>query len=115
MIALSTLLFDTDGYLVLSALDGTDVQSMSRRVNRVATLDGGAAVNDFGMSQSDRKFTILARVSAETEAKLRRMIELHGRLMCSTPEGVFLVAFESMSRRSSGTVALNLLVLRKET
>lgn len=115
MISLSTLLFDLDGYFVLHAAEGSDFNAVSRRVNRVATLDGGAAVNDFGFSHADRRFTVASNVTKSLHDRLQRTVELHGRLRCCTREGVFLVAIESMTKRTETRVVINLLVLRKET
>jgi hypothetical protein len=115
MVTMSSLLFDPDGYFVLKAENGSDISSISRRVNRVATLDGGAAINDFGLSHADRTLSIVVRLTPGLDKRLLRLCELHGRLICTTNEACFLVAFESISRTDESTATLNLLVLRKLT
>jgi hypothetical protein len=62
---------------------------MKRRGNRIATLDGGAVVNDFGYSAADRIFTLRWMVSSAEDATIRRLIDVHQRVTVSVPEGVF--------------------------
>ncbi len=54
-VTLSTTTFDLDGHITIDALPAsTDLGEVRRRMNRVATLDGGAAFNDAGYSEADR-------------------------------------------------------------
>lgn len=89
----------------------TDLGETRRRVNRVATLDGGAVVNDFGHSEADRTVTLewQQEVPGLHEA-LERLVRLYGRLRLVTQDGVFLVAPESY-KRDARKARLVLLVL----
>ena len=69
--------------------------STARRVNRVATLDGGAVVNDFGQSEADRTIELRWRPrSAADEARVERLVRLYNRLHLATARGVWLAAPE---------------------
>jgi hypothetical protein len=115
-VTLSTTTFDIDGHVVLDCLPGTtDLGEVRRRMNRVQTLDGGAAFNDAGYSEADR--TIRATwlfQGAEKESAIARMVRLYQRLILSCDEGVFLVAPESYKATAEGG-SLSLLVAEKLT
>ena len=55
---LSTLTFDLEGAVMLSLMPDSGRGQTARRINRVATLDGGAAINDSGHSYADRTVTL---------------------------------------------------------
>lgn len=108
MIVLSAPLYDLSGFIKITPMPGSDFGGISRRMNRVATLDGGSEVNDKGHSVSDRTFTIRTRVeSAREYDALAAMVRIYPRLHCATREGVFEVAPESV--RLSGSVAVIVL------
>lgn len=92
----SAVTFDTLGYVELPVTaDPTDGETR-RRVARIATLDGGAVLNDGGYSEADRILQ-LAWVpdSATREAAVKRLIELYQQVQVATRLGVYLVALES--------------------
>ncbi len=113
LITLNTQTFDLDGTVELDVtLDRGDQR---RRMNRIATLDGGAVFNDSGFSEADR--TIRATwlfQGAEKESAIARMVRLYQRLTLSCEEGVFLVAPESYKATAEGG-SLSLLVAEKLT
>ncbi|MCK2095625.1 hypothetical protein [Thauera aromatica] len=93
---LSSLTFDPLGAVAIDCTATTTLGDMRRRVNRVATLDGGAAFNDFGYSEADR--TIRLRwtpKSPEHEAQIARLLRLYARLHLATSQGVWIVAPEA--------------------
>ncbi len=51
------------------------VRRFSRRVSRVATLDGGSVGNDSGFSDTDRTLDFSGRVTKTQGANLKYMIE----------------------------------------
>ena len=69
---------------------------MRRRTNRVATLDGGAAFNDFGFSEADRTIELKWwPADAETEALVARLVRLSSFVQVSMPDGIWLAAPEA--------------------
>lgn len=92
MIALLSPTFDLDGRLVIPFVK-PDPNRITRRVTRVATLDGGAAFNDFGYSDADRtlEYTFPTRSLAQLNA-VRRLMEQYPLLRVCAIDGVWLAA-----------------------
>lgn len=112
--ALAAPTADPLGYVLLDAdASTTRVGELSRRVNRVATLDGWAAVNDSGYSDADRVFDISWQpVNAETDDAVARLLTLYSRLVVAVAGGVYLAAPERYSPTADAST-LRLLVIRK--
>lgn len=93
---ISATTFDPEGYIEIEAIDSQTAGETRRRVSRIATLDGGAAFNDFGFSEADRtielRWTPAARAQEDSVA---RMVETYSLINVSTRAGVFLAAPES--------------------
>lgn len=113
LVSLSTLTFDLDGHVYLSCAPDTTHGESRRRMNRIATLDGGAAFNDFGFSEADRVFD-LRWSPTDNEVNVARLLKLYLRLRLATPEGVWLVAPEVYTPGPSES-QLRLLVVEKLT
>lgn len=109
-VTLSTLTFDPLGVVVLDVLPDQTFGETRRRMNRVATLDGGAAFNDYGFSEADRTLALRWLVqSAGTEAAVERMVQLYARVHVATPTGFYLCALESYTPGAAES-GLSLLV-----
>lgn len=112
-IVLLATTFDLLGRVVIKARADSTNGTIRRRANRVATLDGAAAFNDFGYSESDRDLDYTWRTrSAEHNASVARLVQQYAFLRVCTPGGVFLakpVRFTPGTRESS----INLLVKEK--
>lgn len=113
-IHLAATTFDPDGVVSL-VVDPADTQpgETRRRVSRIATLDGGAAVNDFGSSYADQTITLVwTPKDPALEAAVARLVRLYSRLWLSNEDGCFLVVPESYQPRNDRST-LVLLVLEK--
>lgn len=93
MIAIMSVTYDPDGYWIFRDAQPDNDQgnrSGSRRVSRVATLDGGCSVYDTGYSDSDRTITIHqpspSRACLEFAAHITSNCPY---VIVSTPEGAF--------------------------
>jgi hypothetical protein len=105
--------FDLDGAVVLSVLPTSEFGETRRRTNRVATLDGGAVLNDYGYTDADRSMTLRWRpYSRELESAVVRLVKLYGQIQVSTPEGLFRAAPETY-RTAANESSLVLLVLER--
>lgn len=105
--------FDPLGVVDLDLDPNTSFGTPRRRMNRVATLDGGAVFNDAGYSEADRTIKLVWPVtSAETEAAIERLVTLYAQLHVSTPRGFYLAAPE-LYTPGAATSSLTLLVVRK--
>lgn len=111
-VTISAPTFDPLGYVELDATPDSDVTAARRRVSRVATLDGGVAVNDFGASDGDREFRITFPLTTELERAVTRMLRLYARVTVCTAEGVFTAAMQDY-RRNDANGQLTILPIRK--
>lgn len=110
---LTTTTFDPLGAVTLHCLPDTTTGEVRRRMNRIATLDGGAVFNDFGQSEADRTIELRWRpTDAETEANVERLVKLYAQLHIATARGCWLVAPETYTPGATES-RLVLLVVRK--
>jgi len=93
LIRLSTTTFDPLGVIELNVnSEQSDFGEARRRVTRIATLDGGAVFNDFGLAQADKTITLVWAIASKAQ---------------SVPTGIFLAAPEAYaSTQSTGTLTL---------
>jgi hypothetical protein len=111
MLAISTLTIDPFGAQLLNLKPGAaNLGDTSRRVSRVATLDGGASVLDGGYTVADRTISIdLSDQSRETIAALKYLCQVHTMLLVLTEDGAFRAAPERISI-SGNSARMSLLV-----
>jgi hypothetical protein len=110
---LSTEAYDPLAPIEIDILSSSELGETSRRVNRVATLDGGAVFNDFGQTDADRTITLRwAPVSTTHESAIKRLVRLYTKIVVATEDGVFLAAPESYTP-GEGESRLRLLVDRR--
>lgn len=111
--ALSTPVWDPQGYVEVDVLPSQTDGETRRRVNRVATLDGGAVVNDAGFSEADRTIELKwIRGTAAYEYLIERLVKFYPRINISTRTGVYEAAVEAY-RPDTSESTLRLLVLSK--
>jgi hypothetical protein len=110
---ISTTTADAAGYVELDVLPDSSEGDILRRVNRVATLDGGVVVNDNGYSEADRTLELAWQpLTVAQEASVVRLLQSYARLQVSTRSGVFLAAPETYSPGADEST-LRLLVIEK--
>lgn len=107
--------FDPTGDVALDCLPDVTSGAVARRMNRIATLDGSVAFNDFGHSEADRTIT-LRWVPTDTaaDALVARLVRLHRYVYVSMPGGLWLAAPESYTPGAKESV-LVLLAASKES
>ena len=108
---LATPTFDLQGAVELELNASNRPLGASRRVNRVATLDGGVAINDFGSSYADTTHT-LVWATGPVDKAVDRLVRLYARLWLFTSEGAFLVAPELLET-TNGEARLRLLTIER--
>lgn len=115
MIAISTPTFDLNGSLVIKDYDpATDISSLSRRVSRTATLDGGCEIEDKGLSHGDRTFSIQFPASLTDANALKYLVESYLLLKIATAEGMFTGAVENL-RINAGEITATIFIKEKLT
>lgn len=112
-VTLSPIDFDPLGTVTIDAMPDQTTGETRRRMNRIATLDGGAVFNDFGYSEADRTIQLRWRPkSSAQEAAVKRLVELYARVHVATPEGFYLAGLE-VYRPGVKESSLYLLVAEK--
>lgn len=112
-VTLTTITFDPLGVVEIDALPSSTPGETRRRMNRIATLDGGAVFNDFGYAEADRTIELRwAPRSAAHEAALERLAQLYVQVRVAMPGGCYLAAPESYKPGASEST-LTLLVSEK--
>lgn len=113
MLTISAPQFDIEGSVLIHGADPAGLHSFSRRVSRIATLDGRAEINDFGYSPSDRTLNITWRPRTRNEIdQVRRMAQIYGRLIISFRDGCFLAAPENFSEEQDSATLTALIETR---
>ena len=112
---ISTVDYDPAGWVLLDVLPESAQDSRRRRMNRVATLDGGAAVNDFGFVEADRTFVLRwTPRERDTDDAIDRLVRLYSRLRLSIDGALYLVAPEVYTPGADEST-LTLLVVERLT
>jgi len=111
--ALSTTTFDPAGYVELDVLPESAFQERRRRTNRVATLDGGAAFNEYGFAEADKTFTLRWMVRDQaTEDAVDLLTRQYSRLRLSIDRAVYAVAIQHYAPGDSESELVLLVVER---
>lgn len=112
-VTISPIEFDPLGSVTLHTMPGQTLGETRRRMNRIATLDGGAVFSDFGVSEADRTINLRWRATnAAQEAAVQRLVEIYSRVHVATPQGFFLAALELYTPGAQES-RLSLLVVDK--
>lgn len=115
MIGLSALTFDTAGAVSWQRDHRSRLTDLTRRVQRTATLDGGAAVVDRGYTDADRTLVLVAESPDEAlVAAVERLVRTYDRLLATTREGAYEVAPQRLTLRE-GELALTALVAARRS
>lgn len=111
MLALATLTVDPFGAQLLTLKPGrSNLGDTSRRVSRVATLDGGASVLDGGYTVADRTISLdISDQTKETVDALKYLCSVHSSLLVLTEDGAFKASPERVSI-SGNSARMTLLV-----
>lgn len=111
--AISTTTWDLDGFVELELSNRVEPSDTRRRVTRIATLDGGAALNDFGFTDADRTLVLRwAPVSRQQHEDIERLVQTYPLLQVALTSGVYLAAPETYQPGAEES-SLRLLVTSK--
>ena len=93
---LAALTFDPLGAVTLDVRPESAGFERRRRINRVATLDGGAAFNDNGFSDADTTISLSwTPRNRPAEAAIERLVRLYSFITLAMPGGLYRVAVEA--------------------
>ena len=114
MIVIATITKNPNGVVIIHEDPASRIREAKARVKRTPTLDGKAAINHQGFSESDRTFTIRAKAVSEQEAgDLWALFKAEKTLRIANEEAVFTGSMESL-RVDSGDVRFRFLVKEAE-
>lgn len=113
MIVLIFPTFRSSGNLVLDETEGTSLGAVSRRVQRRATIDGGAHFDDQGFSHVDRTMLINVQKTVWLKPRLEAFVAVYGIFGLSCREGFFTGTIDRISEDDT-TVTIQFLVQTKE-
>lgn len=116
MITVTAQTFDLLGYLEFEPLSSSSNGNFTRRVSKVATLDGGVAVTDRGFSYGDITITYdYTPVSLEHDNIARRLVRLHPRVTVINEYGVFDAIPEAFNQSAEiNTLTLSIVAKLSE-
>lgn len=109
-ITLAALTFDLQGHMQFFASPGTNIFTVSRRVNRQQTLDGGAEIVDRTFSHGDRTFNIVATMTRDEHAQARGIMENNSIIRTANPDGNFLGVISNMTLTDDGETEMQILI-----
>jgi hypothetical protein len=113
VISLAAQTYDLNGAIMLRnvRLDTSGLFNLSRRVNRSATLDGGAYIDDLGYSDGDRAVDVVLADPTEAQADtLEYLIRNYGILTVVLPDGAYEGAISAVAF-SGGTLNFTVLLV----
>lgn len=88
--------YNVDGDLRLDITGDTELETVSRRLSRTATLDGGAVIYDTGHSSGDRTFNLFfPGISQANSELLQAWTKAYSILHITTAESTFEIAPET--------------------
>jgi hypothetical protein len=103
-ISIFPAVYDIEGGLMLDvSAAGSSLINNARRVQRYATLDGGAFLDDQGYSDGDKTLSFV--VSAPPQSIIDRLVyfqKTYDELTLTTIEGSFVGAIERVALSQSG-------------
>lgn len=91
LLSINSSLYDIFGHILLNINPiSSRLNTISRRVSRTATLDGGALIVDNGYSPADATLNIVPAMLTKTDRDiLRRLATQHSSLILCTHDGAF--------------------------
>jgi len=92
----------------------TEIFSLGRRVSRRPTLDGGSVIDDYGYTDSDRTFTIVARLPGTMIDAVNYVLKTFSTIVISTVDGLYFGSFQSTKVKGS-EVTMKILIKEKMT
>jgi hypothetical protein len=98
IVSICSKLYDNQGnFLVDADENDSDFSSVSRRVSRSATLDGGCIIVDNGYTPSDATFTIvIKKIDDSKRLGILAMTKIHSLVTVANKDAVYEGVIESI-------------------
>ena len=111
-VCITAVAYDPLGALWLLLQPQSVLPEQVRRLNRVATLDGGAVLNDYGLTAADLTLALRWTPASRAEHQALQRLVQPGLVRVATPEGLYLAGVERYSP-GPGESSLTLLVTQQ--
>ena len=112
MISISTTTSNTAGAVVIKDKPESEKRRYPKRIQRSATLDGGAVIADLGFSHGDRTLKIKAELSEAEATKLINIHQTETLVNISIEDGFFSGAIGSLDL-PEGQLDMSVLIKEK--
>jgi hypothetical protein len=108
MLTPSTLWFGIPPWLLADG--GSDTRTLTRRISRSATLDGGALINDGGYCDADRTMTLALRGLTQAQAQDLETIAAYPVCYLSLPHGLYRGTVQALALNGEATARVTFWV-----
>lgn len=112
MIGISTITVNTAGALVIKNKPESDLKNYPARVQRHATLDGGAVITHLGFAHGDRTLRVYADIAKADADKLINIHQTETLINISLEDGFYSGAIEDLNI-PGGQLSMILLIESK--
>ena len=112
MIVVSTTQYDPDCPVVFREAATSKLGDVSRRTSRIATLDGGAVLADYGYTDADRTLKVSALLTVLQIDLLETLISRWGEHTLSCNRGFFVGVINELTF-SRGETTFTFLVTER--
>lgn len=107
-VSISAITFDLSGEVTFTPLPGSSYGNLARRANKVATTDGGVAVNDFGFSDGDREFLFILEPTEGERGRIEGIVRNYSQVNVATENGFYRAIPEYEHEGKRGTLTLSI-------
>lgn len=108
--SISTNTFDLDGNVQGFSSPDSDINLLTRRLSRTATLDGDVFIDNLGFTHGDRTLLIRAQLSDNDHNKLVAMIKNYALFTIALSTGAFLGGIQSLDRDAENVSFIRILL-----
>ncbi len=112
MIGISTIDYNSSGALIIREATDSEMKSLSARLSRERTLDGGVVLTHSGVSHGDRTLSVMAAITEAEEEALRTIFEDETILQFALPDGFYTGAIERIVT-DNGDLSMSVLIKEK--
>jgi len=111
IISITPYYFNTAFLFICNDTARTKVVKNNRRIDRIATLDGGATILDYGFTSSDAELSVTLQkgLNREFGLNLQRLMQTISLVRVSCREGSFVGVIQDLALHSEN-IQFNLII-----
>lgn len=112
MIGISTTTGNSDGAVIIYEKPDSETENYPARVQRHATLDGGAVITHLGFAHGDRTLRVQADITETTAERLKNIHQTETSINISIKDGFFSGAIDDLNI-NGGQLDMTILIESK--